>query len=160
MRSSVRTLIRLTAAALILVAAVFLHFNKPNTPSLLLTDRETGRKIASFALMENDTFSITFVHSVNQSPVTDYYRREKDNTFKLYATHFHAFGAGMPEDWPEGAIVETSTDGIHVSNLNITLTDFTYIVGTVSDHTLTIGGQTISLRELCGQNTEVLFTII
>lgn len=158
MRSSVRKLIWLTAAALLLVAALFLHSNH-STPSLLLTDRESGRKIASFPLRENETFSITFIHSVNQSPVMDYYRREKDNIFSLYATHFHAFGAGMPEVWPEGAHVETSESGIHVSNLNITLTDFTYIVGTVSDHTLTIGDKTISLRELCGQNTEVLFTL-
>ncbi len=160
MRSSVRKLIWVTAAALLLVAAVLLLLNINQSPSLKLTDRETGKEIARFPLSENDTFAITFVHSVNQSPVTDYYRREKDNTFVLYATTFHAFGAGMPESWPEGAHVETSTEGIHVSNLHISLPDFTYIVGTVSDHTLTIGNETVSLRELCGQNAEVLFTLI
>ncbi len=159
MRFSVRKLIWVAAAALFIVAAVRLLVPKTVPPSLRLTDRESGKEIASFELCENDTFSITFIHSVNQSPVTDYYRRDKDNTFVLYATTFYAYGAGIPESWPEGAHVETSADGIHVSNLHIPLPDFTYIVGTVSDHTLTIGNEAISLRDLCGQNAEVLFTL-
>ena len=33
-----------------------------------------------------------------------------------------------------------------------------YIVGTVSDHTLTIHEEEISLRELCGRNSKVKFS--
>ncbi len=158
MRSSVKKLVWVAAAALIVVAAVALLLHRNDVPSLRLTDRENGREYARFDLNENETFSITFIHSVNQSPVTDYYRREKD-TFVLYATKFHAYGAGIPESWPEGAIVETSTDGIYVHNLHIPFSDFTYIVGTVSDHTLIIGTESVSLRQLCGKNAEVLFTL-
>jgi len=96
---------------------------------------------------------------VNQSPVTDYYKRGEGNTLVLYATKFHAFGAGIPESWPADAKVETSSDGIYVTNLHITLPDVTYIVGTVSDHTLGIGDETVSLRDLCGKNAEVLFKL-
>ena len=34
-----------------------------------------------------------------------------------------------------------------------------YIVGTVSDHTLTLHGEEISLRELCGRNSKVAFSV-
>lgn len=158
MRSSVRKLIWVAAAAFLLVAAVALSLHL-STPSLVLTDRESGKTFARFSFDDDDTFSISFIHSVNQSAVTDYYRRGEDNSFILYATHFHAYGAGIPESWPEGAIVETSPAGIHVRNLHISLPDVTYIVGTVSDHTLTIGEKNISLRDLCGQNAEVLFIL-
>jgi len=158
MHFSVKKLIWAAAAAFILVAAVVILI-QIRVPSLLLLDAETGKEYARFSFAENDTFSVTFVHSVNQSPVTDYYRRTDDATLLLYSTKFHAFGAGMPESWPEGAHVETSPDGILVTNLHITLPDVTYIVGTVSDHTLVIGGETVSLRDLCGKNAEVLFTL-
>ncbi len=158
MHFSVKKLIWTAAAAFILVAAVVI-LSQSRVPSLLLLDRETGKEYARFPFGENDSFSITFIHSVNQSPVTDYYKREKDDTLLLYSTKFHAFGAGMPESWPEGAHVETSPDGILVTNLHITLPDVTYIVGTVSDHTLRIGGKTVSLRDLCGKNAEVLFKL-
>ena len=65
----------------------------------------------------------------------------------------------MPESWPEGVTVKTTPDGIIAENLNIKLNEVCYIVGTVSDHILTINGKTISLRELCGKNTEVLFKL-
>ena len=55
--------------------------------------------------------------------------------------------------------METSTDGIYVTNLHIVLPDVTYIVGTVSDHTLVVSNQTVSLRDLCGKNAEVLFKL-
>jgi hypothetical protein len=32
-------------------------------------------------------------------------------------------------------------------------------VGTVSDHLLTIGGETVSLRDLCGRNAHIVVKI-
>lgn len=148
-----------TVAAAFLIVAALAMFLKPNDPTLTLRDAESGKVYARYPLKETDTFSITFVHSVNQSPVTDYFRRGENNQLVCYATKFHAFGAGIPESWPEGAKVETSGDGIYVSNLHIIVPDVTYIVGTVSDHTLVIGDKTVSLRALCGQNAEVIFSL-
>ncbi|MBE7062164.1 MAG: DUF1850 domain-containing protein [Clostridia bacterium] len=158
MHSSLKKRTWVAAAAFILVAAACVSFLVRPT-RLILQDVETGKTYASYRLRENDTFSVTFVHSVNQSPVTDYYRKGDGNTFILYATKYHAYGAGIPESWPEDAVMETSADGIYVTNLHIVLPDVTYIVGTVSDHTLVIGDETVSLRDLCGRNAEVLFKL-
>ncbi len=158
MHSTVKKLIWTAAAAFILVAALLI-ISALRSPALILQDADSGKEYARFPFEENDSFSVTFIHSVNQSPVTDYYRRGENNQLICYATKFHAFGAGIPESWPEGAKVETSPDGILVTNLHIVLPDVTYIVGTVSDHTLVIGGETVSLRDLCGRNAEVLFTL-
>ncbi len=157
MLRSVKKRIGTAAAAFILVAALTIILTM-RPPALVLQDAETGKVYARYTLADADSFSVTFIHSVNQSPVTDYYRREGKELI-LYATRFHAFGAGIPESWPEGARVETSPDGIYVTNLHIALPDVTYIVGTVSDHTLNIGGEAVSLRDLCGKNAEVLFKL-
>ncbi len=158
MHSAVKKGILTAAAALIVVAAVSLIF-KSEAHTLHLTDAETGKVYARYSFGEADTFSVTFIHSVNQSPVTDFYKRGENNSLILYETVFYSFGAGMPESWPPDAIVETSAAGIRVTNLHLTMPDVTYIVGTVSDHVLKVGEEEISLRALCGKNSEVLFKL-
>ena len=160
MKCSVKKLILTAAAALVLVAAVIMTVSIIGSkPKLVLKDRETGKIYAEYELKDGETFSVSFIHSVNQSEVVDYYRRGEDGKIICYANRFHSFGAGMPESWPEYAVVETTEDGILVSNLDIELDNMTYIVGTVSDHVLEIGGQKISLRDLCGRNAEVTFEL-
>ncbi len=146
------------AAAFITVAAIVLTIAN-NKPALVLSDPDTGKVYAEFQFDYDDTFSVSFIHSVNQSEVVDYFKRGDDNKLICFKNKFHSFGAGMPESWPDGAKVETTSDGIVVSNLNIELDDVTYVVGTVSDHIFTVNDKTISLLKLCGKNSEVLFEL-
>lgn len=46
-----------------------------------------------------------------------------------------------------------------ISGFQTKIESLNLIVGTVSDHTLTLKGRTLSLRELCGRNAAVSFTI-
>ena len=46
-----------------------------------------------------------------------------------------------------------------ISGFQQTFESLNFIVGTVSDHVLTIRGRRISLRDLCGRNAAVTFTI-
>lgn len=146
------------AAASMIVAAIILITVK-NKPTLILSDADTGKVYATFAFDYDDTFSVSFIHSVNQSEVIDYFKRGDNNKIICFKNKFHSFGAGMPESWPDGVTIETTHDGIIVNNLDIVLDDVTYVVGTVSDHILTVNNKTISLSELCGKNSEVLFKL-
>ena len=159
MKSLTKRLMLIAAAALLTVAAVILIKGAFGGKKLVLKDRESGKVYAEYRVKEDDVFSVSFIHSVNQSEVTDYYKCDENGKIICFANRFHSFGAGMPESWPEGAVVETTADGILVSNLNIVFDDMTYIVGTVSDHILNINGTDISLRDLCGKNAEVIFKI-
>ena len=47
-----------------------------------------------------------------------------------------------------------------ITGFDITYDPLRYIVGTVSDHILTIDGKEISLRDLCGRNARVVFEIV
>ena len=44
-----------------------------------------------------------------------------------------------------------------ISNIDKRMDDMILVVGTISDHTLYFGEETISLRELCGRSSKVLF---
>lgn len=147
------------AAAFISVAALIFALVLCNKPVLVLINAENGKVFKTFDFGYDDTFSVSFIHSVNQSEVVDYFKRGKSDKLICYKNKFHSFGAGMPESWPEGVKITTTSDGIFVDNLNIELDEVSYIVGTVSDHILEINGETISLRDLCGKNTEVLFKL-
>ncbi|NLZ45035.1 MAG: DUF1850 domain-containing protein [Clostridia bacterium] len=146
-----------TAIVVTVSVSVFLFFTLTE-PCLILKNGETGEVIAAFLLNEGEEFSITFVHSVNQTPVTDVYQI-KNGKIHVARTVYYSFGAGVQSGIGEGESLEYGPDGaMIVSGFSRPMDRLSYIVGTVSDHTLEIGGERISLRELCGRNARVQFT--
>lgn len=118
-----------------------------------------GTVIASYPLPEGATFSITFIHSVNQSPVEDVFQNRGG---KLVAdrTIYYEFGAGVQSELNEGDTLITGDAGELIITHAPTVYKFlNYIVGTVSDHVLKIDDQSISLRDLCGKNTAISFRL-
>ena len=68
------------AAVLILIyavlAAAFAYHHQSGF--LVLSSAKTGEVYARYPVHTSDTFSIGFIHSVNKSPVTDYYEIRPD----------------------------------------------------------------------------------
>ena len=62
-----------TAIVVTITVSVFLFFTL-STPCLILKDGKTGEMIAAFPADDGTEFSVTFIHSVNQTPVTDVYQ--------------------------------------------------------------------------------------
>ena len=106
---------------------------------------------------EGGTFSVTFIHSVNQYPLTDYYEIH-DKAIFVEATKYEAFGAGVQTELNPGETMTYTEDGaMLITGIHQKRNGVTYLVGTVYDNTLTIGGEEISLRDLCGRNAKVSF---
>ncbi len=146
--------------AVILVIAVILVLLTLNHPAkLVLQDADDGTIYGTFALPDDQIFAITFVHSVNKSAVTDYYQ-VIDGQIYLIKTAYYGFGAGVPTELYGDQVFSYGDDGeMIISNMDTLIPTLTYVVGTVSDHTLTIGEDEISLRDLCGRNSSVTFII-
>lgn len=139
-----------------IMASVFILFAL-SAPALVLKNADTGELIAAYPMDIGDEFSISFIHSVNQSPVTDVYQIRNEGIY-VVRTEYYSFGAGVQTEVEEGQTLEFGPDGsMIVSGFDRRIDRLSYIVGTVSDHTLKIGGETVSLRDLCGQNTTVQF---
>jgi hypothetical protein len=106
------------------------------------------------AVERGGEFAIEFIHSVNQSPVRETFRLE-GRAIQPVSVRFYSFGAGMQADLEEGQIMERDGDALVITGFSRAFAELNYIVGTVSDHLLMIGGETISLRELCGRNAHI-----
>lgn len=159
MTSRQRIVFQGTIAVLTAVVAFLLigHFASAGH-ELVLRSGKTGKVFARYPMTEGDTFSVTFIHSVNQKPYTDMYRIEEE---KIYAeeTRFADFGAGVETELNEGEILSTGKDGeVVISHIHKEMKHLSYIVGTVSDHILSVNEKEISLRNLCGRNATVVFT--
>ena len=77
----------------------------------------------------------------------------------MVRTIYNNFGAGVQTEIEEGQKLEYGENGeMIVSGFDREMPWLSYIVGTVSDHILTIHGKEISLRELCDRNSKVEFS--
>ena len=167
-RASTSTDSRLTriiwwAAAIFMCIAVVAAaaFFDRTSGRLVLTNARTGEEYASYPVRDGDWFSVGFIHSVNKSPLTDYYQ-VRDGRIFVEKTIYYGFGAGVQTEIEEGQTLEYGEDGsMIVSGFDREIPDLLYIVGTVSDHTLRINeGTEISLRDLCGRNAMVRFQYV
>ena len=94
---------------------------------------------------------------MNKSPLSDVYQI-RDRKIYVVRTIYYSFGAGVQTELEEGQTLSYGADGeMIVSGFNREMPQLSYIVGTVSDHVLTIGGKEVSLRDLCGRNATVEF---
>ena len=148
------------AAAIVIVAAVaVILWILPRGERLVLSDRDNGSVYARYAVSDGDVFSVTFVHSVNKTPVSDVYE-VRNGSMVLTGTVYYSFGAGVPDELNEGETLTIREDGaMVVTGMDQDLNGVVYAVGTVSDHVLEICGEQISLRDLCGRNAKVSFTV-
>ena len=123
---------------------------------LVLESAKTGDVYASYPVRLGDTFGIGFIHSVNKSPVTDWYEVRSDGIY-VVKTVYYGFGAGVQTELEEGQKLTYGEDGsMIITGFDRRMDDLVYFVGTVSDHTLTLpGGEEVSLRDLCGRNAKV-----
>ena len=156
----------IAAIALGLLGAMFLIAvskgsarNAPEGYSALeIVNTVSSRVYYRRLLKDRSEFAIEFIHSVNNSPVLEFFKIE-DKKIKPAAVHFHSFGAGMPSELEEGQQMEIDGDTVIITGFNKEYTELNYIIGTVSDHLLIINEERISLRELCGRNAHITLRI-
>lgn len=146
------------AAIMTAIIAAVVTFALRSGDYLVLRNGDTHEEYAAFRVREGDEFSVMFIHSVNQYPLTDVYEI-RDGKIFVVRTIYNNFGAGVQTEIEPGQKLEYGENGeMIVSGFNKEMPWLSYIVGTVSDHTLTIHGKEISLRNLCGRNSKVEFS--
>ena len=153
---------KLIAAAvlMIIITAAAFAINILSADYLVMYDSDTGKRYITEKADDGLMFSVEFVHSVNQTPVKDTYIIE-NGEIRAYSTTYRSFGAGV-QTALEGDQKMTYDDNgnMVITGFDITYDPLRYIVGTVSDHILTFGGEEISLRNMCGRNARIVFEIV
>lgn len=158
-RSKVYIILAAIIVVIAVLAAVFIFTRKKEAGYLVLSSVKTGEEFGRYPLSVGEGFSIGFIHSVNNSPVTNYYEIRKDGIY-VVKTVYYGFGAGVKTELEENEVLEYGEDGsMIVTGIDQKIDDLIYFVGTVSDHTLVLNEkEEISLRELCGRNGMVRFS--
>ena len=141
-------------AAIIATLACLLSIS----PVLVIYNEDTATTYARYKMSEGEEFSVSFIHSVNLTPVYDYYT-VGDGELVCDKCEYSSFGAGMPTEWEEDWQVSYEDGVISILGLDIRQQKFTYHIGTVYDHVLNIKGEDVSLTELCGKNSHVTLKI-
>ena len=153
-----RIVLTLLISALAISGAVFFLIHLNSSPgksrTLEILDANSGKVYGRWPLEETGEFAIEFIHSVNQSPVREFFGIE-DKIIRPKAVRFSSFGAGMQSDLEEGMSISRDGEAMVITGFNSSHKELNYIVGTVSDHLLFINGETVSLRDLCGRNAHI-----
>ena len=134
--------------AVFLLLLIIILLNVPVLDRFTISNGRTG-KIVYIDNIENiREFSVSFKHSVNRTLVNEFIRIQGDR-FVVYKTTFYSYGAGMPEYDANSKQVIIISDGIvQIENIDRELDNFTYMVGTYADHTLSFKDKSIKLSEL------------
>ena len=128
---------------------------------LLIIYNNESEKIASYPLNKDDFFSIEFIHSVNKSPVIEYYKFDNNNNIYVYKTAYYNFGAGVPTELTGKEELSYGADGsIIIDHIDKKIDNLTYYLSSIYDHILRINdGEAISLWEVCGKNKIITIKI-
>jgi hypothetical protein len=152
---SMKALIYLSIALIIIISMLFIK------KSYYLELRSDENKLyMSKKINLGDEFSVKFIHSVNKSPVIDYYIIKEDGIY-VTKTKYYDFGAGVQTQLEEGQKLDYTEDGaMLISGFDKKISNLAYVVGKVSDHELQINNEIYSLRKICGKASYVNFKLI
>ena len=148
------------AVLMIFITAAAVSVNALSCEYLVLYDSDTGKVHITEKAEEGMMFSVEFIHSVNQTPLRDTYIIE-NGEIRAHSTLYRSFGAGVQTALEGDQKMTFDEEGnMIITGFDITYDPLRYIVGTVSDHILTLGDEEISLRNMCGRNAKVVFEIV
>lgn len=136
----------LAAAALLVLAAGFIPLHGLEVRA----SGGTGRVVLLKRVAPGDTFTLSFVHSVEKSEVTDYFRIDDDYRIILYQTEFSSLNTGLPAVVSEGEVFERTDRGFRLSNLNRVLPEIQLWVHEDYGGSLAMDGKIVSFPALAG----------
>ena len=138
------------SAVLLCFTALFFKLNLEPSCFFTLRNADTGEVYAQYRYTEGDKCSITFVHSINKTPVTEGYILCRDRIVLDYCLYY-SFGAGVATEISKEQMRSYTNDGgMLISNMNYEIPELII---------LRINGEEISLRNLCGKSSKVSFTV-
>ena len=132
---------------------IYRYFTYVENKNLILYNND-NKILAKYPIKLGDYFYIKFIHSVNKSPVIDYYKFDKNNKIYVYKTIYYNFGAGVETELENDETLRYGDDNsMIIENINKKIDPLTYYLSTFYDHKLSINdGEEISLWDICGKN--------
>jgi hypothetical protein len=138
-----RAIALLSAGILIGAGLIPLHV-------LEIRNAKTGSIVFIHKVAAGEAFSIAFVHSVEKSPVVDYFRIDDAFRMVLYETAFRSLNTGLPASISEGQKFSRKGEEFRLSITQGVLPDIQLWVDEKYEGVLEIGGRKLSLAAMAG----------
>jgi len=148
-----KNLIPLLIITLLVLPAIFFAFFRIERENVLIIENERD-KSKTVIEAKSGEFVITFIHSIEKTPVYEYYRINDDGTMTLRETRFYSLGTGLPFDEYEGFKNE---DGTFVVSMSRTLREIPLRVSPVPGHAVIVNGRKLYFTDIAEK--EDLLTI-
>lgn len=127
-----------------LIALFFL----PCIKGVAIKDYRTGKLLDCHTAGAGGIFSIRYIHSVNKSPVEDFFVIGDGGDIILEKTVFMSFGAGVPAASDDGGKLDVYDDRIEVTGINRRIDNFLLFVGVTAEHRFKMDRDEFLLRQI------------
>jgi len=110
-----------------------------------------NRPVFAYIVRPNDQFSTKYIHSVELSPVREYFKIDKNFRIVLYETTFSSSNTGLPTTLSGDEKLYTNGDHLRISNMHRIVPQLDLWVNEKYDNSLTLGnGRILELPSLAG----------
>ena len=151
----------MAGAVLTAFAAIFLIFMRPTDTRLVLhlENADTGRMVLSLPVNDGDGFIISYIHSVNISPVREIFEI-KHGRIILTALEFYTFGAGIEAPaLPAQTLINLPGGGMRIDGFLREVSNLRYMVGYTSELTLHFMDDEIPLVTLVEPGVAIMISV-
>jgi hypothetical protein len=112
-------------------------------------DYKSNKNLFSFLIKENDTFCITYIHSVALTKVYEFYKI-KNGKILLYEFHFYDQCAGLPTEAQENETLILENGVFKLKNMKREFEKIIYGIYEKGSFTLVYKNKTFNLSNLFG----------
>lgn len=138
---------------------VIVIFFIPLVEQFTISNGKTNNIVFFGSIDKYRNFYISFTHSVNKTQVNEYYRID-GKKFIVYKTTFYSYGAGMPDGSENpNALMKFKDGAVEIDNINREFDQFSYMVGTIANHTLNTEIESFKLEKYVEPQESALFKI-
>ncbi|HYF83299.1 MAG TPA: DUF1850 domain-containing protein [Clostridia bacterium] len=124
-----------------------------------ITNEKSGSLVFQDRVEKYREFHTSFTHSVNRTPVNEYYRISEGKLVLQKAT-FYSYGAGMPEAGEYGSSKPSIINGmVQIDNINKVFPKFTIFAGINANHSLNTNDSEIFFSQFVKPQTPVTFEV-
>lgn len=152
MKKSLKFFAILVTAALLFF---FVNYRLVNTKVLII--EAEGKNIKKIIAVPEKKFTISFIHSVQKTPVYEVFEICEDNRLILTETTYSSLGVGLPFTEEEGKF--TNEQGkFKLTGMNREFTSIPILVSPIPKHTIIVGENTYPLLSIVDPDDLVKIT--
>jgi len=138
-------IILVIAAAALIAALAFIPVHVLQIDAL-----KEGSPVFVRIVRPGNEFALGFIHSVELSPVWDYFRVDDSYRIILYETEVRSFNTGLPSTLTGEERLHRERDGYRISGMNRVLPSIDLWVHEKTDNTLKVKDDSLKLYSLAG----------